>query len=386
MSSKTVLIIYISVGQGHWKAALAIQDALRNKDPVLNIICLNFFEIWPGWEGEVITGLYRMLIRFAPGLWTSIYDHRRIKESLVLPMRLLSRILRRRSQLLMEKFAPEVVVCTQALPSILAADCKRSLNHDYLLVAVPTDFHVHGYWIDDEVDLYLLPSEESKKQVISDGVDSKCIQVTGIPVHPQFSQCIDPILLKKKYGLSPADPIVLLMGGGDISLKLFIQALDAWSGNFQIAVLAGRDLRQHTRLKHMQPRLSHNFQVYSFVDSVDEFMEIGDVIVTKPGGLTTAEALAKRLPLVLINPLPGQEEFNAEFLERNGVAIRATDEEGAASIVMDLLGNTDLRRNMIKSMENIRKPEAARMAAESIINYNLLRLLADKDNYSSAES
>jgi len=94
---------------------------------------------------------------------------------------------------------------------------------------------------------------------------------------------------------------------------------------------------------------------------------VADVIVTKPGGLTTAEALAKKLPMVLIDPLPGQEELNAEFLERNGAAIQASDEKAAVELVVKVLQNDNLRLRMIKSMEMIRRPDAARQAAEDII-------------------
>ena len=269
----------------------------------------------------------------------------------------------------MEELAPDTVVCTQAIPAILAADCKRSLGFSYLLVAVPTDFRVHGYWIDDQVDLYLLPSEESRAQVIEEGIAAERIRVTGIPIHPCFSSSLDLMGVQKKYGLYADDPIVLLMGGGEgtVLLERLILALDARKDRFQIAALAGRNLRQHAHLKCLQSRLSHHFQVFSFIESVDELMEVGYLIVTKPGGLTTAEALAKKLPMVLIDPLPGQEELNAEFLERNGAAISAPDEESAAEIAVDLLRNDNLRQKMVESMEKIRKPEAARDAAQHII-------------------
>ncbi len=376
MSPKTILILYISVGQGHRKAALAIQDALREADPFLKVVCLDLLEIWPAWVGGIIIGLYRMLVRVAPRLWTSVYDHRRVKERLSRPLQLLRRICRRRTNLLLEELAPDAVVCTQAIPSILAADCKRSLNRKYLLVAVPTDFRVHGYWIDDQVDLYLLPSEESRAQVIGDGVDAGLVEVTGIPIHTEFSRSLDPVVLRKKYGFSTDDPIVLLMGGGDgtVSLERLILALDERRERFQIAALSGRNLSRYAHLKRLHSRISHHFQVFGFIESVDELMAAADVIVTKPGGLTTAEALVKKLPMVLIDPLPGQEELNAEFLERKGAAIQASDENTAAELVMDLLRSNKLRRRMIDSIEKIRKPDAAYQAAKHIMNLSIASL------------
>jgi len=369
MSSETILILYISVGQGHRKAAFSIQAALREEDPFLKVICLDLLEIWPTWAAGIVTGLYRTVVRVAPGIWTSVYDHRRVKERLRRPLQLIRRIFRKKVELLLDELAPDIVACTQAIPAILAADCKRSLKLSYLLVAVPTDFRVHGYWIDDQVDLYLLPSEESRAQVIEQGVAAERVRVTGIPIHPCFNSSLDPIGVQKKYGLCADDPIVLLMGGGEgtVLLERLILALDSRRDRFQIAALAGRNLRQHACLKCLHSRLSHHFQVFSFIESVDELMDAGYLIVTKPGGLTTAEALAKKLPMVLIDPLPGQEELNAEFLTRSGAAVLAPDEESAAEIVVDLLRNNKLRQRMMKSMEKIRKPESAREAARHII-------------------
>ena len=159
MSSRTILILYVSVGQGHRKAALAIQAALKESDTFLKVACLDLLEIWPAWVGGLFIGLYRRLVHFAPRLWNSVYDHRQVREGLNRPLQFLSWISRKRVKLLLEELDPDTVVCTQAIPSILAADCKRSLNLNYSLVAVPTDFRAHRYWIDDQVDLYLLPSE-----------------------------------------------------------------------------------------------------------------------------------------------------------------------------------------------------------------------------------
>jgi processive 1,2-diacylglycerol beta-glucosyltransferase len=380
MSSETILILYVSVGQGHRKAAFSIQAALREEDPFLKVVCLDLLEVWPAWVGGIVTGLYRTLVRVAPGIWTSVYDQRRVKERLRRPLQLLRRITRKKVDLLFKELAPDTVVCTQAIPAILAADCKRSLKLNYSLVAVPTDFRVHGYWIDDQVDLYLLPSEESRAQVIGEGVAAERVKVTGIPVHPYFNRSLDPVALKEKYGLSPDDPVVLLMGGGEgtVLLERLILALDARRDRFQIAALAGRNLRQHAHLKCLKSRLSHHFQVFSFIESVDELMEAGYLIVTKPGGLTTAEALSKKLPMVLIDPLPGQEELNAEFLMRKGAAIQAPDEDAAAEIAVDLLRNNNLRQRMVESMEKIRKPESAREAAQHIRTLKALKTVKDR--------
>jgi len=370
MPSNTILLLYVSVGQGHRRAALAIESALKEADPFLRIVCLDLMELWPRWVGRLIVGLYRGLVRAAPRLWAYLYDHRRIKERFARPLDIIHLFCRRRVCGLMKELSPAAVVCTQAIPCTLVADCKAHSPTGYSLIAVPTDFLVHTYWINDNIDLYLLPSRESGLLVIERGVDAGRVRVTGIPVHPEFARRLDPEVLKRKYGLVSSLPTVLMMGGGEgsVSMARLISALDVRKELFQMAALSGRNLKQHAQLMRLRDRLVHPLTVFSFTDSVDELMAAVDLIVTKPGGLTTAEALVKKLPMVLIDPLPGQEDFNARFLQEHGAANSAADDVDAAEAVSDLLVNGDLRSRMVAAGEKIRRPDAARLAARYIID------------------
>ncbi|MFH1037353.1 MAG: glycosyltransferase [PVC group bacterium] len=370
MGSNTILILYVTVGQGHRRAALAIRDALEEKKTSLRVVCLDLMDLWSPVWGRLIAGLYRALVLVLPGLWAHLYDNQKVKERLARPLDLLLRFPRKRVCLLLKELTPAAVVCTQALPCALAARCKSLSRMPFSLIAVPTDFRVHAYWIYDEVDLYLLPSRESAVQLAGRGVLPGLIRVSGIPVHPGFNRKLDPAAMKRKHGLSPGLPAVLLMGGGEgsVSLERLVRALDRSGETFQTAALAGRNLRQHARLQRLRDRLRHPLTVFGFIDRVDELMAAVDVIVTKPGGLTTAEALVRRLPLVLIDPLPGQEDFNARFLRERGAAIHVPNAAEAERAVSRLLRDGDLRRRMLAAMAGVRKPDAARAAARYIID------------------
>ncbi len=369
MGSNTILILYVTVGQGHRQAAFAIRDALNAENPFCRIVCLDLMELWKPWLGRFIVGGYRALIHFVPRFWAYLYDHQRIKEKISRPLDLLHRLARNRVCLLIQELSPSAVVCTQAFPCALAATCKALSRVPFSLVAVPTDYRVHAYWIYDQVNLYLLPSLESKTLMISRGVPSGLNRVSGIPVHPIFDRALDAGKLKLKYGLDPKLPAILLMGGGEgtISLKRLILTLDRREEEFQIAALTGRNLKQHADLKELRRRIRHSLAVFSFTDYVDELMATVDIIITKPGGLTTAEALVKKVPMVLIAPLPGQEEFNARFLREHGAALQAADEFQASRSAAELLRNDGLRQEMKTAMEEIRKPAAALQAARYIL-------------------
>jgi len=367
--SNTILILYISVGQGHRRAAQALEEALRGEDPFLRIICIDLLELWPSGAARLAAALYRLLVRVAPGVWGYLYDRPGVKARLDRSLGFFHRLLRRRLEGLIGELSPAAVVCTQAFPCALAAQCRGRAPLRFSLVAVPTDYRVHAYWIYPEVDLYLLPSPESVDMLAARGIDRERLKETGIPVRPGFGRPLDPVRMKLKYGLAPDLPAVLLMGGGEgtVSLERLIPALDSVGEDFQLAALAGRNRRQYNRLQRLRGRLRHPLTVLGFTDLVEELMAAVEVVVTKPGGLTSAEALAKRLPLVLVDPLPGQEELNARFLTEHGAAIHSGDNLGAARAAADLLRAGGLRSRMMASMERIRKPDSARYAARAII-------------------
>ncbi len=366
--SKTILILYLSIGSGHLRAALALRDALRKEEHLCRVVCLDLFEIWPSWIGRTIRQAYLNFIKIVPGLWAYLYDNKSVKKRLDGPLQFLARVCRGKGRWLLEEFSPVTVVCTQALPVRLMAALKRE-GGSFRLVAVPTDYTVHAYWLDEEIDLYLAPSAESALLLRQRGVPPNRARVTGIPVHPSFSRNPSSLDLRRKYGLLPALPTVLLMSGGEGSVDLegLIRALDKSQGDFQIAALSGRNLKLCACLHRLRPRLNHHLVVLSFTDRVDELMEVADLLVTKPGGLTTAEALVKGLPMVLLSPLPGQEELNSRYLESQGAALVAAGLRPAAGAAEKLLSRPELLAKMKKTARRLASPRAARAAARSIL-------------------
>ncbi len=368
--SHTILILYISVGQGHRRAALALEEALREEAPFLRIVSFDLLELWPSGAARLVAAFYRSLVRTAPGVWTYLYDRPEVKTRLDRPLRIAQRLLRGRLERMIKELAPAAVVCTQAFPCALAAECRSRTASGFVLAAVPTDFQVHAYWIYPEVDLYLLPTRWSVERLAVLGVPPERIRLTGIPVRPVFNRKLEPARMKEKYGLISGLPVVLLMGGGEgtLSLERLINTLDRSGEEFQLAALTGRNQRRYLRLQSLRGSLNHPLRVFGFTDLIEELMAAAEVIVTKPGGLTTAEALVRRLPLVLVDPLPGQEELNARFLAGAGAAIHAGDDLLAVKAVEDALREGYLRGRVLAAMEAIRKPHAARDAARQIIS------------------
>jgi len=365
----TVLVLYISIGYGHRNAAFAVKSALEELDPQTRTVVLDVFKLFNPGVVRGFTRFYQFLISNFPFIWEHVYNRREIKERLSGIIQRFYRLYHSRVEKLIGELEPGAVVCTQAFPCGLAAEVKKTTGRRFILAAVPTDYVVHDYWLDEKVDLYLVPSEESRRALLARGVKSRRVKVTGIPVHPGFAESTSRSALRQKYRFFHPEPAVLIMGGGRGlgPLSRLIRSLDRRGEDFQIAAVTGRNLNLHAKLTRLRKKMNHHLRVFSFVDSVDELMELADLIVTKPGGLTTAEAMAKNLPMVLVSPLPGQEVLNARFLRNQGAAVTVSDCGQAALAVSDLLNGSGTRERIKTSLKKIRRPSSALAAGRCLL-------------------
>jgi processive 1,2-diacylglycerol beta-glucosyltransferase len=367
-SRSTVLLLYVSIGDGHRRAARAIEEAIRIHHPDLRALSFDLFDLYNRRLVSLALRAYRRLSRSFPRLWNRLYDNDRVRGRLGNPLARLYRRASGRLEGLYRESSPAVIVCTQAIPCGLAAAWKRSTGREIPLVAVPTDYAVHSYWIHEEVDLYLVPSEGNRASLLERGVAADKIRVGGIPIHPGFSSPSDPVETRRRFGLAADSPAILFMGGGEgtAGLEELIREIDRRREQFQMIAAAGRNRFLRRRLLGLRGGLRHPLSVFGFIESIDDLMGAADIIVTKPGGLTTAEALARRLPMILVNPLPGQEEINAAFLESRGAALRAGSGREAAALVGMALNGSGARERMRTAMEALRRPESARVSANLV--------------------
>jgi processive 1,2-diacylglycerol beta-glucosyltransferase len=226
---------------------------------------------------------------------------------------------------------------------------------------VVTDFLPHSYWVLDSVDRYFVANRESKEKLHENGVVEEKIAVTGIPIDPAFEAPVTR---------HPKPPLVLVMGGshGFGSLDRLAATLDKLPEPFEMVVIAGRNKKLYRKLEDQKKTLKKTVRTYPFVQSAREWMQGATLLITKPGGLTIAEALASRLPMVFINPVPGQESNNAALLLRYRVAVEAKSEEEAALLVGQLLRSPAKLEAMKKNMLSLAHPDAARRIAEATLH------------------
>jgi len=324
MPGKRILLLYISEVSGHHNATLAIQKALKALDHNVSVLNINSFHFTNPLLEKIINRAYLGVIKRTPKVWEYLYDNPKFIKKTLRIKDAIHKSNFKKFDILFDEFNPTAVVCAQAFPCGLMADYKRVYNLKFPLFGVLTDYLPHAYWIYDEVNYYIVSSEEAKERFLKDGIPEHRLKMFGIPIDPKFAKEHNRFEIGKKMHLDLSIPTILIMGGGQGigPIKKIVKALNKSTGNLQIIVVCGTNRKILKWLNKEKAKTSKRLLAYGYVNNIEELMEVSDFIISKPGGLTTAEALARGLPLVIIKPIPGQEENNTDFLLRNGVAIR----------------------------------------------------------------
>ncbi len=335
---KRILLLYISVLSGHHRAAMAVEKALLALNLETQVFSINSFHYTNPILERVINRTYNGIIKRTPEVWEYLYDNPKIVKNTQSLKEMMHRYNSTKMRTLITDFNPDIIVCTQAFPCGLVADYKVTFNSKLSLVGILTDFYPHSYWVYEAVDKYVVASNDAKARLLANGILEDKIHVFGIPIDTRFNKDHDKSAIYNKMALDTNKKTILIMGGsgGLGPIKKVVFALDKINTDIQIVVVAGTNDKLVRYLKKRMQRFTKKIIVTGYADNIDELMEISDLIITKPGGLTVSEALAKSLPILIINPIPGQESKNTEFLLKEGAAIKAENEAEAAILVESL--------------------------------------------------
>lgn len=362
--------MYITKVSGHQAATFAIEEALKLMDSSVRVMSINGFGYtYPTLE-KIVNRAYMGIIRRTPKVWDYLYDNPKVVKQTVSIKNFLHRTSHAKLSALFKEFNPDTVVCTQAFPCGMVADYKMTHQLNTKLIGVLTDYAPHSYWMNEGIDYYVVPSEESRDRFIKKGIDPARIRTFGIPIHANFSRKLDKAELARKLGLDLVIPTVLIMGGGQGlgPIKDVVKSLIKLNMDIQLIVLAGVNTKLVKWLKKVPAKTTKKIIIFDFVKNVDELMEVSTLIITKPGGMTTTECLAKGLPMMIINPLPGQEMRNTDFLLKHGIAIRVNNPEEIGEEVELLLKSPNNLASMRQAAIHHGNPAAAIDIAKLILN------------------
>lgn len=352
-----ILIFYASYGGGHLNAAKSIEACLKKNYPDFDvelIDCMKYVNIA---LEKITTSAYREITKKAPWAWGRIYAdsqkgplaHISSRSNKIMAIKLLK---------LLRKKQPDIIISTHFFGSQMCSYLKRKGKIHAKIATIMTDFAPHGQWLigNDFIDYFFVAHDKMKEDLIAKGIDESKIFATGIPISDRFLLNYDRHEVLESFGLKDGLKTVLFFGGGEFGLgktrtvEIF-ESLVRYIDNIQIVAVAGKNERMKNHFMEVVERnhKEDSVKVLGFTNQVPELMSISDLVVTKPGGLTTSESLACNLPMVIINPLPGQEEENAALLESKGIGIWLKKYDEPRVVFEDLFANPEKLDSMRKN-------------------------------------
>lgn len=351
---KKVIIFYASYGGGHLSAAKSIQKHLTENYQDIDAEMVDCMKYINKPIEKLTTGAYREMAKKAPKLWGKVYTGSE-KGLLSKLSKDSNKLMARKLNHLIQEKKPDLIISTHPFSSQMVSYLKRKEKWNCTLATIMTDFAMHKQWLigHEYTEFFFVSNEAMKQDMINYGVSSEKIYVTGIPMSDRFFESFDNKKIYEMFALSPDKKTILFFGGGEFGLgktwttqilKSFIQT----ASSYQIVAVAGKNEKMKETFENLvvEAGANNRVRVLGFTDKVPELMHISSLVVTKPGGLTTTESLASSLPMVIINPIPGQEEENAEFLVSHEVGIWLKKSNNPEEIISSLLKNPDTLEKM----------------------------------------
>lgn len=362
-----VLIFTVTTGQGHNQVANVLCDALSEKD--IESVSIDAFEYITPVLKDTINRGYLVSTKRLPKVYGKGYrlvEKRDTESHDSMFAKFLNGILARKLVKFVEDYKPDVIVCTHVFAAIMVSYVANKLDAGIRTVGIVTDFTMHPYWEEAPMDYYVLASELLCNQAKKKGISENEIVPTGIPINPRFAKKTDKQEARKILGLEDKTTILVMSGSmGYGKIGSMIKKLDEADFDFQILSVCGYNERLKKRIDKME--FKHKIFNYGYSDQVHMFMDAADCIVTKPGGLTTSEALAKGLPMIMANPIPGQEDRNEEFLLNNGAAIKVSKTCPIDEALFQIFSN-DIRLKTMREMVGfLGKPNATQDFVDFIL-------------------
>lgn len=371
MAVKHILLLSVSAGAGHVRAAEAILASATGRDD-LKVLHLDVMDFVPSGFRKLYTDFYLALVNRHPALWGYLYrltNSAPSTGSLQKLRRGIERLNTRSLLLAIAAFEPDAILCTHFLPAEILSRLRGKGDFDTPVWVQVTDFDLHRMWVQPHMAGYFAANEEVAFRMRAEGLPAAGIHVTGIPIMPAFGQAPDRTRCAVELGIDPARRTVLLMGGGagigsleTVAAALLQSALAAEPGDPaapQLIAMAGRNGAALQALQALAARYPGRLLALGFTDRVERVMACVDLIITKPGGLTCSECMAMGLPMIVNSPIPGQEERNADFLLEEGIALKAFDWVTLDYRVRRLLNDPRRLAAMRERARTLGRPHAA---------------------------
>lgn len=354
---KKVLIFYASYGGGHLNAAKSIKECIDTNYPNYETELIDCMKYINKPIEKITTAAYREMAKKAPWAWGKIYSdsqkgplaHISSRSNKIFAIKLL--------KLLREK-QPDIIISTHPFGSQMCSYLKRKGKITAEIATIMTDFSPHDQWLvgSDFTDYFFVAHDKMKDYLISKNIPEEKIFATGIPISSRFLKQYNKEEILKEFDLQKDKKTILFFGGGEFGLgkTQTVEIFESLIRDFnylQVIAISGKNPKMKESFNNIVQKYykENSVKILEYTNQVPELMSISDLVVSKPGGLTTSESLASNLPMIIINPIPGQEEENAEFLESKGIAKWIKKDDNPKEILENIINNQEKLDSMKKN-------------------------------------
>ncbi|MGN0476641.1 MAG: glycosyltransferase [Ruminococcus sp.] len=378
-----VLILLTDTGGGHHRASLALKETIE-KDPNNDVMIEDALMYSSKFLHFVVTGLYMFFATKTPKLYGKIYNSADKVSIIDKAVHGIASFYSRKLSRLIAEFKPDCIISCHAFCSEMVSNIKKKGKSNALLFNIITDFAAHAAYINDNVDAYIVANDDMVRQLREQySVDGTIIYPLGIPIYETFYRKEDPAVMREKLGLNPYKKTVLMMAGsfGVANILEIYKNLNKNPGDYQLVVVTGKNEKLFSEFQtivkngFIPSKKGNNIKVKIptklcyFVDNIEDYMSAGDIIVTKPGGLTVSESMAKEIPMAIFRSYDGQEKDNAEYLQRHNLAIILKDGKEGAKQLNALISDDNALETMRNNIRTFKKNNSSQ---------NIYRLINEK--------
>ena len=370
---KRVLILSASAGTGHVRAAEALAKSFAGEPDVEAVEHLDALEYTNKLFHDFYSKFYIRLVKTAPEVlgWAYKASDEPWKTD---AMRLrLDRLQAHKLVQFIRRFKPDIVICTHFMPTgVIAHLIEKGAIQTHLSVVV-TDMDMHAMWLSRTFHRYFVALEETKAHLMALGLPPERITVSGIPVDPVFAEPVDRVALRESLGLA-VDRFTLLFSAGAYGVspaEFVVTKLQQMRHSIQTVVICGKNEDLQARVQSLVGADNPDFKIFGYTQRMHDLMKVSDLYLGKPGGLTTAEALACGLPMAILGPIPGQEDRNSDHLLEEGTAIKCNEMTTIAYKIDALLDNPARLISMRQRARQIGRPYAAATIVRTLLDDDL---------------
>lgn len=372
---KKILILYGSYGGGHLSAAKAIYNYISKNYTDVTVEMLDCIKYINKYVNILSTKAYTEMAKKAPWAWGRVY-----KSSEKGPLSKISnnsnKLMARKLNTYLKDFNPDLLISTHPFSSNMCSYLKRKNKLQCKIATIMTDFEIHNQWLMNNkyTNDFFVSNEHMKTKMVKLGINANKIFVTGIPVSERFSCNFNKLDIFNEFNLNPLLKTVLFFAGGEYGLgknrteEIFNVLVNNFS-NLQVIAIAGRNVEMKENFEKIvsDAGKENTIKVLPFTDKVPELMSISNLVITKPGGLTTSESLISGLPMLIINPLPGQEEQNAEFLENNRIGVWLKKHDNINEVLNNFINNDSQLEEFHNNALKLAKKDSTKNICEVLL-------------------